>query len=301
MFTDIIAFPLVEDGAVYTAAEKTVTLLSLRTGRLSVEIEPEAGGSVARFAVGGRDILRPGRGTQGAAYPLVPFSNRIANGRFEFEGRTIEVPRNWPDPAVRHPMHGDGWAAAWRAQSSGPTAAAIAFEHDGTSGWPFRYRASQSFRLENDALTVQMRLENREPHSVPGGMGLHPFFIREPDSELFFDADAVWLADAEVLPTRRVTVPSDWDFCHGRRPDDVALDNCFDGWDGEAAVVWPSRRLRLELAASAPFRHAVVFTPSGRPFFCFEPVSHANGQIGCTHIAAGGALSGEIVFRLSDL
>ncbi len=276
-----------------------MTLLSLRTGRLQVEIDPVSGGSLGRFAVDGGDVLRPGRGTAGAAYPLVPYSNRIANGRFEFMGRTIEVPPNWP--GLRHPMHGDGWAASWRVERVDAVSATIAFEHDGRSGWPFRYRARQQFSLSADAFTVRMSLENCEAQAAPGGMGLHPFFVREPDCELFFDADFVWLTDAEVLPTARVTVPDDWDFCHGRRPDGVALDNCFEGWDGRAGVVWPSRRLRLELKASEPFRHAVVFTPAGQPFFCFEPVSHANGRIGRTHIDAGDTLAGEIVFRIFDL
>ncbi len=278
-----------------------MTLLSLRHGRLLVEIDPEAGGSLARFAVDGRDILRPGKGTQGACYPLVPFSNRIANGRFEFEGRTVEVPRNWPDPSVRHPMHGDGFAAVWRVERADAASATISFEHDGRSGWPFRYRARQEFHLRPDSIAVRLTLENREAHAVPGGLGLHPFLVRDADCELFFHADEVWLADAEVLPTRRIAVPNEWDFSHGRRPDDVPLDNCFDGWDGEASIVWPSRKLRMELRATEPFRHAVVFTPPSRPFFCIEPVSHANGRIGLTRLGPGATLSGEAVFRIVDL
>jgi len=36
-----------------------MTLLSLRTGRLAVDLAPSAGGAIARFAVGDRDVLRP--------------------------------------------------------------------------------------------------------------------------------------------------------------------------------------------------------------------------------------------------
>ena len=60
----------------------------------------------------------------------------------------------------------------------------------------------------------------------------------------------------------------------------MTLDNCFDGWDGRATIVWPARRLRLDLEASAPFRHLVIYVPPGQSFFCVEPVSHANGQVG---------------------
>lgn len=281
-----------------------MTLLSLRAGRLAVDIDPATGGTLTRFARDALDIMRPGKGTMnGACYPLVPFSNRIADGRFTFEGRTYPVTTTWPidRQPLKNPMHGDGWSASWQVVQADTTSATIAFERDGVGGWPFRYRAEQSFRLTPESLICRMSLENREEQAAPGGIGFHPFFVREPDCELFFDADAVWLADADLLPTERIVVPAEWDFCHGRQPDSVALDNCFSDWDGKAAIVWPSRKLRLEIAASEPFRDAVVFTPPGRPFFCFEPVSHANGQIGGTRIAPAGTLSGEVVFRLFDV
>src|SRR5689334_5378574 len=96
-----------------------MTLLALATRRLGVELAPSAGGSLARLAVDGVDVLRPmteadigsGRGNNAALYPLVPFSNRIRDGQLVFEGEQFQLVRNWP--GVGHPMHGDGWAQAW--------------------------------------------------------------------------------------------------------------------------------------------------------------------------------------------
>lgn len=284
-----------------------MTLLLLRSGRLAVDLAPESGGAIARFAREGFDLLRPmtasdaasGRAKNAACYPLVPFSNRIANGRFEFDGRTIALAPNWP--GQRHPMHGDGWSAAWQVERCDGSSADIAYEHDGRTGWPFRYRARQSFELDAGGLRVTFGATNVETHDVPMGFGLHPFFTREPDCELFFHADAVWSTDSEVLPTARAAVPDVWEFCHGRNPDTAALDNCFEHWDGKAAIVWPSRRLRLDLSATAPLEHLVVYTPPGRPFFCVEPVSHVSGQIARTRLAGGAEVSAEITFRISTL
>ena len=92
-------------------------LLSLRSGRLGLDLAPQAGGVIARFTADGSiDLLRPtapeaiasGRGNDSSCYPLVPFSGRIANGRFVFDGTEIVLKPNWP--GVRQPMHGDGWA-----------------------------------------------------------------------------------------------------------------------------------------------------------------------------------------------
>jgi aldose 1-epimerase len=198
-------------------------------------------------------------------------------------------------------MHGDGWARPWRVVRSDWRSAELVYEHDGRDGWPFRYRARQSYRLGEDALAVAMGIDNLEQRTVPAGLGLHPFFARAPDTELACRTSDVWLADAEVLPTGRIAVPAKWDFARSRRVDGLALDNCFDGWDGHAVISWPRRRLRLEIDAGEPFRHLVVYVPPERPFFCVEPVSHANGAIAATRLAAGATLAGDVALKISDL
>ena len=287
-----------------------MTLLSLKTGRLGLELAPTAGGSIKRFTVDGADILRPmteadvasGKGSNAAAYPLVPYSNRIKDGQLIFEGQALHLKRNWP--GVNHPMHGDGWARAWQVERTDARSAAVAYLHERAGeegGWPFRYRARQSYRLDDDRLTVRMALENLEERPVPAGLGLHPFFMRDADTELGCRTSAMWTADAEVLPIERVAVPRQWDFGTSRKLDGVVLDNCFDGWDGRATITWPARRLQLALEASQPFRHLVIYVPPGRDFFCVEPVSHANGLVGLSPLGLGATLAGEIVFRISNL
>lgn len=287
-----------------------MTELLLQAGRLAVELAPQAGGAIARFRVGETDLLRPmtaadkasGHGNNAAAYPLVPFSNRIANGRLDFEGETFQLKPNWP--GVAHPMHGDGWSHGWDIVQADGRSAEIVYLHERAGmqgGWPFRYRARQSYRLEPDRLIVTMAIDNLEDRVVPAGLGLHPFFLREQDTELACRTQAVWLADAEVLPVKRVAVPAEWNFSTPRRVNEVVLDNCFDGWSGAATLTWPSRRLRLDLEASEPFRHVVIYVPPGQPYFCVEPVSHANGQVGVLPLGPGATRRGQIVFRLSDL
>ena len=82
-------------------------------------------------------VLRPmaaeadiasGKGNNAALYPLVPFSNRIRDGRLVFEGEQFQLARNWP--GVGHPMHGDGWAHAWDVVRSDGASAEIAYLHE---------------------------------------------------------------------------------------------------------------------------------------------------------------------------
>ena len=284
-----------------------MSLLSLRAGRLALDLAPQVGGSIVRFTVDDAiDLLRPltaeaiasGQGNKQACFPLVPYSNRIAHGRLAFGSELIRLEPNWP--GSRHPMHGEGWSHPWKVTRSDRQSAELLHEHDGKQGWPFRYRARQAFRLAGSALTLTMSIENLERRPVPAGLGLHPYFVRDDDAEVCFRATGVWLSDEDVLPIERVPVPPNWDFS-APRPVVTGLDNCFDGWDGKAAILRPRHGLRLDLEASEPFRHAVVYTPADRAYLCVEPVSHANGQVGETRLAPGAALSGTIVFRLSSL
>jgi aldose 1-epimerase len=288
-----------------------VTLLSLRAGRLAVDLAPDAGGSIARFALDGiGDLLRPasdaalasGTGKDTACYPLVPFSNRIANGRLAFGGEIFHLEPNWP--GVRHPMHGDGWAHAWDVVRQDRTSAELVYLQEagaGAAGWPFRYRARQTFALDEVSLTIGISIENLEDREVPAGLGLHPFFVRDAETELACRLSGVWRTDPEVLPLQRLPVPPDWDFSRSRRVDGMGLDHCFDGWDGKATVTWPQRGLRLVLSATEAFRHLVIYVPEGQRYFCVEPVSHANGAIGRSLLAAGATLAGEVSFCVSRI
>lgn len=288
-----------------------MTLLSLRAGRLAIDLAPEAGGSIGRFAMDGvGDLLRPasdtalasGMGKDTACYPLVPFSNRIANGRLAFEDDLIHLKPNWP--GIRHPMHGDGWAQAWDVVRHDRQSAELAYVHErgeGVAGWPFRYRARQTFDLDDAGLTVALSIENLEDCAVPAGLGLHPYFVRDADTELACRLAGVWRTDAEVLSLQRVPLPPEWDFSLSRRVEGMGLDHCFDGWDGQATVTWPQRGLRLVLSATEAFRHLVIYVPDGQRYFCIEPVSHANGAVGQTRLAAGATLGGEISFRLVQI
>lgn len=292
-----------------------MTLLSLRAGRLAVDLAPDAGGSVARFTIegtgnGGGDLLRPasdaalmsGTGMDTACYPLVPYSNRIANGLLAIDGEVFHLQRNWP--GIRHPMHGDGWRHPWQVLHHDRTRAELVYLHErGAAGvdWPFRYRARQVFGLDETGLTIGCSIENLEDRAVPAGLGLHPFFVRDADTELACHFEGVWRTDAEVLPLQHVPVPPEWDFSASRRVGGTGLDHCFDGWDGEATVTWPQRGLRLVVSATEAFRHLVIYVPDGQRYFCVEPVSHANGAVGQTRLAAGATLAGEISFRPTEI
>lgn len=267
-------------------------LVSLIGGGLRVDLAPAIGGSIASFrseAAGRRtDWLRAmapaalAAGDVGAAacFPLVPFSNRIRDCSFVFEGRTIRLRHACPDAE-----HGHGWLAPWRVESARSDRATLVFERAATDDWPFAYRAHQHVVLGPSGLEMRLEIANAGTRRMPAGFGLHPYFPRTPRTVLRANVCGIWETDDRILPTRLAAPDGPRDPRSGLIVDAVALDNCFTGWDGRAEIEWPERDAGLTMTAEGPLGVLVVYTPPGEDFFCAEPVSNATDAF---NLAAGG-------------
>lgn len=255
--------------------------LRLENGVLRAEVLPEAGGGLLRFDLL-RDgnvvpIFRPGEADAAlrdprtlACYPLVPWSNRIGGGRFSFQGQTIEVPRTRDDEP--YPLHGHGWLMPWEVVSQTDTSVELAAMVD-HGGRPFRYQAVQRYTLAGNMLDIGLTVRN-EGAPLPFGLGVHPFFPRTPDVRLLACATAMWQSGPDYLPTDLQAPSVDADFCKLRKLEArAAINHSFEGWDGHAEIVWPSRRMSMQIAADTS--RYVLYTPAEYDFFCFEPVDHA--------------------------
>jgi aldose 1-epimerase len=254
--------------------------LRLENGVLCAEVLPEAGGGLLRFDLLRDDdvmpIFRPGEADAAlrdtrtlACYPLVPWSNRIGGGRFPFRGRTIEVPRTRGDEP--YPLHGHGWLMPCHPVSQTATSVELAAMVD--HGRPFRYLALQRYVLAGNTLNIALTVRN-EGSPLPFGLGVHPFFPRTPDVQLRAGATAMWQSAPDNLPTVLNAPSADADFRKLRKLDaSAAINHSFEGWDGRAEIVWPSRRVSVGITADTSCY--VLYTPVAYDFFCFEPVDHA--------------------------
>ena len=271
-------------------------LITLRAGDAAVELAPEAGGSVTRYWIARgpvtREWLRPtpagalraGHPYLAAAFPLVPYSNRIRAGRFTFRGRSVVEPLN--RPPERHAIHGHGWQARWQPAEVTAATARLEYRHP-AGAWPWAYRATQRFTLTPSGLTVELSLSNQSAAPMPAGLGWHPYFPRTPRVTITADVRAMWLTDEEKMPTERVAPPAA-PFGRGR-------DNCFVGWSRWVTIDWPELGARLVMRATPPLDYLVVFTPARRPFFCVEPVSHMTDAFNLAE--AGRSDTGTLVLE----
>lgn len=291
------------------------SVVVLRAGDSEIGIAPACGGSIAWYHTsrGGRrfDWLRPAGAAalasdnpeRMACFPLVPFSNRVRNGRFRFRGREVRLPLNVPGQP--HAEHGHGWQAPWRLVNRSDTAATLEYRHQ-AGAWPFAYAARQVFRVGEDGLSVEIEVENCSSEAMPLGIGLHPYFPRTKRTRLAAHVDAMWETDDEVMPTALIAPPLRRQLTSGVAVDSEAMDNGFTGWRRRARIEWPEHNSALSLTASAPLDFFIVYTPPGESYFCAEPVSHCTDAFnladqgrtdtGMAILAPGQVLSASVRF-----
>ena len=142
---------------------------------------------------------------------------------------------------------------------------------------------------------------------MPVGFGLHPYFVRTPGVRLRAAVGQMWRADANAMPSQLVPPPPDLAFgAAGLNPDATALDNNFTGFDGRATIEWPEWNAHLEIVADPIYSCLVVYTPTGRDFFCVEPATNcidgfnlaADGRTdtGIIVLGPGDTAAGDVTF-----
>jgi len=259
-------------------------VLALVSGGARCEVFPSLGGSIGSWTLDGQPLLRSASPASIAAadpfgmasFPLVPYSNRIGHGRFEWAGRGLTLAPNFlPEP---HAIHGVGFMQPWSviAHSAGQLTLELSYRPG--AGWPWPFRAQQRFSLANGELTLDLQAVNMAAFAVPLAFGHHPYFPRE-GATLQFRAQGVWLVGPDGLPALKVAPFDQFDFSIAKSVERGNIDHCFSGWTGTARVEWRERPWALDIEASPNLTYAVVCLRPDLDGFCFEPVPHANDAV----------------------
>lgn len=270
------------------------TPLLLRAGTASASIHPAAGGRLGQLTVDAWTYLRgPEHAhlgwSQWGAFPLLPWSNRIPDGRIRFEGRDLEVPPSWEDGSAIH-----GLAAAQRWEVVGSTIDTTELAIEVTAG-SYRVGGRQRWSLSPTALDLELEVVNLGDDRVPAGLGIHPWFRA---TTIAVPADRFW--PGEPLPIglpQPVTDHEDLRVLRAAPP----MDRTYTGLTANEVHAGG-----LRLSWTGPITHVVVF--SGVPgWVCVEPVTMVNdgfrladeGVEGTGVIALDPGTSMRVTFRFA--
>jgi aldose 1-epimerase len=195
----------------------------------------EVGGGIRELERDGRPILDPYPvdricdGAHGA--PLIPWPNRLANGRYEFDGEDFELPLT--EPGKRNAIHGLMRWRPWTAAEHEAARVVMAARLHPQPGYPFELDLKIAYELGEEGLTVTTTARNLGERPCPFGHGQHPYL--SPGAGLVdacalrVDAETRVLTDPErQLPTGREPVAgTELDFRAARRLGDLRVDDPF--------------------------------------------------------------------------
>lgn len=213
---------------------------------------------------------------------LVPWPNRIADGRYTFEGRDLQLPLS--EVALGHASHGLVRWAAWRLLERTDDSVLLGYRLMSQPGYPWTLDLTVRYVLSDDGLAVTLTVRNLASGSAPFAAGAHPYLTAGDPGlgswQLQVAAGSALTVDERLIPTDRVPVAgSALDFSDGRRIGDNHLDTAFTDLardaDGNASVHLRGAAGGVTLWMDGHYRWVQLFTgPAGtREALAVEPMT----------------------------
>ena len=234
----------------------------------------EVGATIRSYSVAGEPVLAGFEADQwshaGRGQVLAPWPNRLADGRFEFEGTVAQAPLNEPERA--NAIHGLVRWRPWQLEALAQNVLTVACTLYPSPGYPFLLGLRVEYRLGRLGLTITTSARNLGQESLPFGLGFHPYFTAGTEhvdtAVLELPATERLVLDARALPTgeRHPVVGTEYDFTTARAIGPTAMDTAFGGLrrDGDrlawASLSDPATGRGASIWVDDRFGYLMVFT-----------------------------------------
>lgn len=168
----------------------------------------EVGATLRSFSVDGRDVVR-GFGVEdqisgGRGQNLIPWPNRIRDGRYVFNGATQQLALT--EPARHNASHGLARYVPWVLIDKQADAVTNRVRIYPQQGWPGVLEATITHRVNENGLTVTVNATNIGGAELPFGYGAHPYLTvgesTVDDVAITVPAESYLEADDRLLPIK---------------------------------------------------------------------------------------------------
>ncbi len=219
----------------------------------------EVGGGLRTLSLGERELLfgygRDELCGSGRGQVLAPWPNRIAEGRYSFDGRELQLPLN--EPERRTAIHGLVRWSAWSVAERDEQAVSLEHHLHPQPGYPFALHLTVRYALGPEGLEVTAAAENTGDVACPFALGFHPY-LAGPVDELVLSvpASTALVTDDQGVEERREPCDLEEPRRIGARKLDATVTDLQRDADGLARV----RAGDLELWCDEAFPFLQVFS-----------------------------------------
>jgi aldose 1-epimerase len=173
---------------------------------------------------------------------LVPWPNRIRDGRYTFGGTTHRLPLSEPDR--NNALHGLVAWVRWRATEVSADAVTMAYDLVPQPGYPWALALTATYRVGADGLRAEHSVTNVDSTPCPFGFSVHPYLLAGapvPEVRMRMPARSRLLVDGRLLPIGAAQVAGpEFDFTTAKPIGALELDTAFGDLirddDGGSAV-----------------------------------------------------------------
>ncbi|WP_285244145.1 aldose 1-epimerase family protein [Pseudarthrobacter sp. fls2-241-R2A-127] len=218
------------------ALDAPVSEYAIRSGSYTATVSA-TGAILLNLQFGERDLVLPSR--TGHPTPdyrgiiAAPWPNRIADGRYTFEGSALELPRN--ELARGNALHGLVFDKGWEPVLHEDTTVILETTVSASKGYPFSLQLTAEYRLTPEGLSITLAARNTGTSAAPYGACPHPYLVAGPTPLdqwiLQFGAERFLAVTADrLLPTGERDVHGHaFDYRDPRPIGSTAMDHAFTG------------------------------------------------------------------------
>ena len=266
----------------------------------------QAGATLRELQFEGRDLIvgfpEGAMASAGRGQHLIPWPNRIRDGKYEYSDRSHQLPLS--EPARANASHGLTRWACWHATEHTAHTVVMGYQLMAQPGYPWAISLQIRYSVGASGLSVVVEATNLSDSPAPYAYGAHPYLTTgsetiDDDTLLVSTSAFVEVDPDRLLPTRTTAVAGTaLDFAAGKALRGIALDTAFATqgpldltltnsaghgvklW-GDQAIKWVQFYTADDNPAMA--RHALAAEPMTSPPDAF------NSKVDLIHLAPGSA------------
>jgi galactose mutarotase-like enzyme len=234
----------------------------------------EVGATLRSYTVGPQAVI-DGFGSDewshsGRGQVLAPWPNRLADGRYEFNG--VRGQAALDEPERHNAIHGLVRWLPWTLQTRHQNQLSLRLQLHPSPGYPFSLLLELEYHVGRDGLSVTTTAQAMEEGPIPFGLGFHPYLTAGPETIdgaiLHVPAHHTLDMDDRSLPTgeRTPVEGTERDFTTARFIGPTVLDTAFTTLDRDsdgrawASLDAPDGTSGASLWVDPAFSYLMVYT-----------------------------------------
>lgn len=235
------------------------------------------GGGIRSYDAAGRPVLfgypADAKADSGRGQLLIPWPNRIGDGKYTFAGKTQQLALT--EPTRHNATHGLVRWEQWSLVERTDSALTVGFRLMPRPGWDGILDLAVHYVLDDDGLTVTPSATNVGPVAAPFGFGAHPYLTAGEETvdelTLSVPASSYLTVNDQLLPTGVEPVSGTaYDFRSPHPIGEAVLDTAYTDISADDDGRWRVRistddRSTTLWAEADSFPYLQVFTGDSLP------------------------------------